>query len=85
MTTTSQVFNAVVDHARIEDALLTPDSATAEALLEGPRGQQYIRHKATQIMYPQQSNGNSRKQLISKLFAKAGNVAEQVRAQTLRI
>jgi hypothetical protein len=80
-----QVFNAVVDHARIEAALLTPDSASAEALLEGTPGKQHVRHNAIQVMYPQQSSAG-RKQLISKLFTKAGNVAEQVRrAQTFQI
>jgi hypothetical protein len=65
------VFNAVVDHARIEHVLLAPSTAAANALLQGPCGKQRLPHSASAVMYPQEGC-----KLVAQLFTRYGNVAE---------
>jgi hypothetical protein len=67
----TEVFNAVVDHARIEHVLLAPGTAAASALLQGDSGNQQLPYKAHAVMYPQ---GGCK--LAAQLFTCKGNVNE---------
>jgi hypothetical protein len=80
----AEVYNALVDHARIEMVLLAETRQQAESYLQGSAGNQALVHGATQVMYPQ--SGSSGK-LVTKITARNGNIATQLNmgANTKRI
>jgi hypothetical protein len=80
----AEVYNALVDHARIEMVLLAETREQAESYLQGNPGHQVLIHNATQVMYPQ---GGSNGKLVTKITARNGNLATQLNmgANTKRI